>query len=277
MTTLHGKLRISTLLIPLSLALAASAASEPRASSSADPEAKRAVTAARLLVPFFEVDLTDPGGATTLFSVRNETLQAVDVRISVFAPDSPQSPFHSEVVTLAGKQLRSIDVRALLAGETGVVTGYVVAETVDGGAVIQGEYFQIKPTEDFANGSRLVNVDRESQDNDLCSVFSIRFLNGGPFSGGTVFTFWLDLDVAPQGTDVITYAIYNEGGELIFFANLPANEVVFQVSAEELTALGPTSFGVIEIQLNGGVLGHVSAVMSALGRYSVGLEAACRD
>lgn len=264
------------LLVALSAALA-SASEAPISPSATWPESKRAVTAARLLVPYFEVDMSDPGGPTTLLSVRNETLQAVDIRVSVFAPDSPQAPFVSDESSLAGQQLRSIDIRTLLLGQVGVVRGYVVIETVEGGAVLQGEYFQIDPGENFANGSRLVNIDRQSQDNDLCSIFSIRFLNGGPFSGGTVFTFWLDLDVAPQGTDAISYAVYNEAGELKFFTNLAANEVVFQATAAELTALDPTSFGVAEIQMNDGVRGHVSVVMSALGRYSVGLEAACRD
>lgn len=268
----------SALGLLLALAAGPSSASEPPGPLSDTPaDSKRAVTAARLLVPYFEVDMSDPGGATTLFSVRNETIQAVDVRVSVFAPDSPQAPFHTEVTSLGAKQLRSIDVRTLLAGQTGVVRGYVLIETTGGAAVIQGEYFQIEPRENFANGSRLVNVDPQSQDNDLCSVFSIRFLNGGPFSGGTVFTFWLDLDVAPQGTDAVSYAVYSEAGQLIFFTNLPANEVVFQATAAELTALNPTSFGVIEIQFNDGVRGHVDAVMKALGRYSVGFEAVCRD
>ena len=268
----------STFGLLLALTVGAALPAEPSSSpSEPGPESKRAVKSSRLLVPFFEIDMSDPGGKTTLLSVRNETIQAVDVRVSVHAPDGPQAPFLTETMSLAGKQLQSIDVRTLLAGQTGVVRGYVVIETVGGGAVIQGEYFQINARENFANGSRLVNVDRQDQHSDLCSVFTIRFLNGGPFNGGTVFTFWLDLDVAPQGSDAVSYTVFNEAGEHIFSTDLAANEVVFQRTASQLTSVDPTNFGVVEIQLNDGARGHVAVVMSALGLYSVGLEAVCGD
>lgn len=241
---------------------------------------KRAGASARLLVPFFEVDLTSGAGATTFFSVRNEISQSVDIQISLFAPDSPQSPFHTEVLTLAPKQIRTVDVRSrpnLIADGDGIARGYVVIETVKEEAVIQGDYFQITPNEAFANGSRLVNIDSNSADNDLCSVFTIRFLNGGGFSGGTEFTLWLDLDVAPQDAKVLSYVVYSESGELIFFTDLTMNQVSLRTTANDLTSLIPTNFGAIEFQFNDGVRGHISAVMKALGLYSVGLEASCSD
>ena len=246
-------------------------------SSDAELTGKRTATSSKLLLPYFEIDVSDtaPDAPTTFFSVRNETTQAVGIRISIFAPDSPQAPFFMEEASLAGQRLSSVNVRTKLAGQSGVVRGYVVVEADE--PVIQGEYFHVDPRGNFANGSRLANIDPASQDNDLCSVFSVRFFNGGPFSGGTLLTFWLDLDVAPQGTDAISYAVYTEAGTLKLFNNLSVNEVVFQQSAVELTATEPTNFGVFEIQLNDGIRGHVAAVMTASGVYSVGLEAACRD
>lgn len=258
--------------------LAAGAA--PAAENAGAPP-KRAVAAARLLVPLFEVDLAHPGGATTFFSVRNEIPASVDVRISLYAADSPQAPFHSDTVTLAAKQIRSVDVRSqpnLVADEDGFARGYVIIETLSGEAVIQGDYFQLNPGEAFATGSRLVNVDPQSEDNDLCSNFTIRFLNGGGFDGGTTFTIWLDLDVAPQDTTVLSYYVYREsGGDPIALHDLAANRVALRVSAAELMPIISTNFGAIEFQLADGVRGHIAAVMSALGLYSVGLEAACRD
>lgn len=244
------------------------------------PSSKRAGASARLLVPFFEVDLASAAGASTFFSVRNEITQAVDIQISFYTPDSPQSPFHSEAVTLASKQVRTVNVRGqpnLIADVDGIARGYVIIETIEGEAVIQGDYFQITPNEAFATGSRLVNVDPDSANNDLCSVFTIRFLNGGGFSGGTELTLWLDLSVAPQDEKVLSYVVYSESGNLIFFTDLSMNEVALRTTASELTSLVPTNFGAIEIQLNNGVQGHVSAVMKALGLYSVGLEASCSD
>lgn len=241
---------------------------------------KRAGASARLLVPFFEVDLSSNAGATTFFSVRNEISQPVDIQISLFTPESPQSPFHAEVLTLAPKQVRTVDVRSrpnLIADGDGIARGYVVIETVNEEAVIQGDYFQITPNEAFANGSRLVNIDPNSANSDLCSVLTIRFLNGGGFSGGTEFTLWLDLDVAPQDAKVLSYVVYSESGELIFFTDLSMNEVALRTTASDLTSLIPTNFGAIEFQFNNGVQGHISAVMKALGLYSVGLEASCSD
>ena len=271
----------SPVLLVLMLLSTLAPAAVSAAAPDGGPAVKRAGTSARLLVPFFEVDMSNPFGASTFFSVRNEILQPVDVLITYYATDRPQSPLHFDPVTLPPKKLQPVDIRSipnLLVDDDGLARGYVIIETVSGEAVIQGEYFQITPDESFATGSRLVDIDPQSADNDLCSVFTIRFLNGGGFDGGTVFTFWLDLDVAPQDTPVLSYEVYNEAGERRFFvANVPANQVAFRRPASELVSIIPTNFGAVEIQLVDGIQGHVSATMSALGRYSVGLEAVCRD
>ena len=260
-------------------ALLAAAHAETPASGA--PPAKRAVAAARLLVPFYEIDLADAAGASTFFSVRNESSQAEEVSLSYFAADRPHTPLFAETLTLAAKRVLSVDVRFkpnLLAGEDGFARGYALIETTSGAAVIQGDYFQIAPGEDFATGSRLVNVDPESPGYDLCSVFTIRFLNGGGFDGGTDLFFWLDPESVPEGeTPVVSYEVYNEAGALRFFSDFPAGEVAFRVRTADLVAIMPTSFGAIELQFGEPVRGHLAAVMSALGRYSVGLEAACRD
>lgn len=263
-------MRTTALGLALALIAAAAATAAP---------AKRAVAAARLLLPYYEVELANPTGASTFFSVRNESTQAVDANLSFFAADRPHTPVHSETVTLAGKRVLSVDVRSkpnLLADEDGFARGYVLIATVSGEAVIQGDYYQITPAEDFATGSRLVNVDPESRDNDLCSVFTIRFLSGGGFDGGTDLFFWLDPDSVPEGaTPRVFYSVYNEAGALQFFTDFSAGETTFRLRAKDLVS--PTRFGAIELQLEDPVRGHVSAVLSALGRYSVGLEAACRD
>ena len=96
--------------------------------SAAQPPAKRAVAVGRLLLPLFEVDMTDPDGPSTFFSVRNETTQPVDVRISYHAADRPQTSLHTATVTLSGKQLRSFNVRAvpnLLLDSDGFARGFV--------------------------------------------------------------------------------------------------------------------------------------------------------
>ena len=225
-----------------------------------------------------------PDGKNAFFSVRNEISQPVDVRISVFAADRPQVPLHVETVSLAGKAIRPFDVRVnvpeLLADDDGFARGYAVIETMSGDPVIQGEYFLLDPGEAFASGNRLVNADPQSADNDLCTVFTIRFLNGGFFDGGTDLIVWLDNDQLPSAAvPILTYVVYNQAGELRFFNDLFAEEVAFRRPADDLVSIppNPTAFGALEIELTDGMRGHVLAVMSALGQFSVGVEAVCSD
>ncbi len=242
--------------------------------------AKRGGTAARLLLPYFEADMAgNPPLTRTLFAVRNEINQPVDVRISYYATDRPQSPLHSETVTLTGKRVLAVDVRSkpnLLIDDDGLARGYAIIESLAGESVLQGDYFQLRPAEGFASGSRLVNIDRTSPDSELCSVFTVRFFNGGGFDGGTLLSFWLDLDHAPEDTPVLSYAVYSEAGDLrLFVPDVPANQVAFRLRASDLVSLDPIDFGAIEFQFVDGIRGHIAATMSALGLYSVGLEAVC--
>ena len=160
--------------------------------------------------------------------------------------------------------------------ESGIARGYVVVEATTAGASIQGDYYRVTPGEDFATGFRLQNADGTSADNDLCSLFTLRFLNGGGFDSGTTFIVWIDLDLAPNG-EVLVLAAYDEAGNLLLTRTFAADEVAFEVSAAELLQPFVQDFGAIELQFSDGSLGHVSAILSAGGRYSVGLEAACRD
>ncbi len=273
---------VLAILVPaLALAAPASAQESPLEPGKTGVPGKRAVAGSRLLLPYYEVDMSDPSGATTIFSVRNETLEPVEVTIWYHQTDRPQTHQAFETVTLEPKQLRSGNVRqvaGLVVDDDGFARGFVVIETTAGDPVIQGDYFQVSPGQAFATGNRLLNVDPESADNDLCSLFTVRFLNGGAFSGGTDFVIWLDLEVAPTGQEpVIRYAVRRESGDLVFSTELYRNEVAFKTKASDLVKPIPTAFGVIEFELLDGAMGHVSAVMSANGLYSVGLEAACGD
>ncbi len=241
---------------------------------------KTAALGSRLLLPYYLVDMTNPSGASTLYAVRNETTQPVEIRVSYFETDRPQTPQRVETVTLAAKAVRSTQIRTepdLLVDDDGFARGYVVIETTSGEASIHGDYFQVTPGQAFAAGYRLLNVDPASPHNDLCSVLSLRFLNGGGFSGGTEYTIWLEADAAPDASEpILYYSVYNEAGELRFTSELYSNEVATTVDAEELVSVIPTTFGAIEFQFNNTV-GHISATMSATGLYTVGLEAVCRD
>ncbi len=260
------------------MAIIAAAAADPEAMPGGDV-AKTATAGARLLLPLYLVDTTEPDGATTFFAVRNELDVPAAIEIRYFRTNSPQAPQRTDAAILQGKQVLPVNLRSvdnLQVDESGIARGYVVVEALTEGAAIQGDYYRVTPGEDFATGFRLLNVDSASSDNDLCGIFSLRFLNGGGFDSGTTFIVWIDLDLAPDGV-VLALAAYDEAGNLLLTRTFAASEVAFEVSAAELLQPFVQDFGALELQFSDGAVGHVSAVLSAGGRYSVGLEGACRD
>ncbi|RMH15639.1 MAG: hypothetical protein D6696_20105 [Acidobacteria bacterium] len=264
-------LLIATAAITLAVAVAA----PPRAL----PAPKTDTLAARLLLPYFEVDFTSPQGRTTLFAVRNDDDAPVAVTIDYFEANRPAVPQLSESLTLGPKQVVTTNVRAknVIRDDDDVARGYAVIRADR--PTIQGDYFQLDDANDFAAGDRLVNADPDSPHNELCRFYTIRSFNGGPFDGGTTFTIWLESDVPATGAaPVAFYTVYNEAGDAIFSGQLFRDALAFRVSSTDLGLLGfeVPPFGAIEFELNQ-TTGHVWAQMSALGRFSVGLGGSCGD
>lgn len=242
---------------------------------------KKAEASTRLLVPYFLVDMTRVDGADTFFSVRNETTVMTEITVSYYKSDRPSNPFFTdESVILAANSLQQFRVSMadnLVADGDGFARGYVIIEATSKGAVIQGDYYQITPNQGFASGFRLVNVDPTSGGYDLCSLATVRFLSGGAFDS-TELTFWIDSAEQPQGTaPVASYSVYNQAGQWRGTYDLIASDVAFRRTAAQLTSSNPTGFGALVIEFADGLAGHVTATLSALGLYSVGVEGVCRD
>jgi hypothetical protein len=240
------------------------------------------ISSARLLLPYYVVDSTDPGGTTTLFGVRNQNSVPITLEISYFRTDRPQAPQRRDVVVLEGKAIESINIaftRGLHVDEDGMARGYVIIEALDEGAQIQGDYYLLTPDEDYATGFRLVNADPSNAHNEFCNVFTVRFLNGGGFDSSTRYLIWRDLDASPNtGEPAFFVAAYDEAGELLTVREFTSDQVAMEVQADEiLEPAASRDFGAFEFQFAGGAVGHISAIMSASGRYSVGLEATCGD
>jgi hypothetical protein len=73
-----------------------------------------AVPAATLLVPYFEVDLTNPGGATTLFSINNSSATAVLAHVTLWSDlGVPTFAFN---VYLTGYDVQTVNVRDIFNG-----------------------------------------------------------------------------------------------------------------------------------------------------------------
>jgi hypothetical protein len=252
------------------------------AADSAGSAAKTSIPSARLLLPLYEVDTTDLSGTTTLFALRNQGNTPLDVTIEYFEADGPQAPFHSENLNLASREVKTFNVRGapgLDPEADGFARGFVMIESMTEGARLMGDTFQLTPNQDFGSGTRLLNIAPSSSHNDLCNTFSMRFLNGGGFDSGTTYIVWVDLPSPPAlGDPIFSINAWGEDGSLLLNREFQGDKVAFQVTAEDLLApTVNTNFGAIDFQFSNDAVGHISAVLSASGRYSVGYEATCTD
>lgn len=258
----------------------------------APPVAKRGVgrLAARshgtsdvLLVPFFEVDTTRSTGPTTLFAVHNETNDPVTIRVTYLSRrglDRVSEQLH-ELAGHATKTINVRDIRGIVPESDGIARGLVVvgvdeAETT-ATDVISGDYCSVDPSQNFASGGLLINMSLADADNEFCTTWSARFMNGGAFDGGTTVTMVLDMPGGADETDPPTAVgtIYDEAGIAQGSFELRTDEHALRVPATELVPEG-VAFGSMEIRFPY-TRGVVLLDHSAAGRYSIGLEAACTD
>ncbi|MEM7583539.1 MAG: hypothetical protein AAF560_09190 [Acidobacteriota bacterium] len=248
---------------------------------------KVGTTASRLLLPLYVVDTNSPNGPTTFYAILNESSTAISIDANYYDadtpydPEMPATPRFSQRLDLIPKQIQTFNVRSfvpqLAIDGDGVARGYIVFEPVGGPAAIHGDYFRIDDEGNFASGSRLLNIDPASSGNDLCTRFSIRFLNSALlFDSGTNLTVWFQPDLPYEG-QAFAYSPFDiSGGDSLFDLGFPSSNFAFEVPSSLLLTGVSSEFGSIEIDFGTGV-GHVSAIMSALGRLSVGFEATCLD
>ena len=124
-------------------------------------------------------------------------------------------------------------------------------------------------------------------------LWSVRFLNGGPFSGGTDLIVWRDIGTFHFGADcgshppwwpLPQFSVFarDESGSAASVTHLGQGTELFPLATQRVpvASLGvPYPFGRLVLSLGPGPEGHgfrqawVQAVMSADGLYSVGLNA----
>jgi len=204
--------------------------------------------------------------------------------------------------------------------------------------VLWGDYFFVNPGQNYASGDTLVHIEASATnpatsvagvytfygryvnwfatDNrePLSTNFAARFVNGGPFSGGTDFLVWRDSKVQQGvfkcGTKPAWYPLGQEGIVIFDEQEHPSIPQSFPVSPQPpqegiipfpaetqrakvggVTFPVPYDFGWIFLNLNTTVTvagsvppidpaaaqAWVSVVMSAEGRYSVGYDAVQLD
>ncbi len=267
----------------IAAALALAVVTFPALAQQGPPATKEGTVGAQLLLPLYLVDTVNPFSQTTLWAVRNESPGDVELQVSYYGTDAPQQPQRTDVFELGPKEIQTVNVAFvadLQVDPDNFARGYVTFATTGGEAVIHGDYFLLDDDDNFASGARLVNIDPASDGNDLCNRFSMRFLDSTLlFDSGTIYTVWIQAD-EPLAGEAFSYFVYDEaGGDEQLSNSFPASDVAFQISAADLMS-GPgldLEFGAIEFQFPPGVIGHISAVMSAFGRFSAGYEATCLD
>ena len=381
------------------------------------------VPGATLLLPYFEVDLANPSGVTTLFSINNASATAIlahvvvwsdlsvpvldfnvyltgydvqsinlhDILVNGVLPQtasagqdpndtiSPKGTFSQDInfascngqlppptlpasfinhlqTSLTGQFSSILGGCAGLAYGDNIARGYVTVDTVNnctlrfpgdigyfaaGGTgdvtnqnVLWGDYFYVNSATNRADGETLVHIEASATNPEtstsgqytfygryvnwtavdnrepLATTFAVRFLNGGPFSGGTNFVTWRDSKVKQGafkcGTTPAWYPLGQEGIVIFDEQEHPQVPQTFPVSPQppqqgiipfpaeaQSTQVGgasfpvPYNFGWTYLDLNTTVAAAgsvppedpaaaqawVEAVMSALGRYSVGFDA----
>ncbi len=237
---------------------------------------------APFLLPNFRVDLSSGSGPTTLLAVRNDSTSDTLVQVD-YHPRFGEA--YSERWTLGPREVRSVDLRSIeeirptnpsftaFSGFVGVTA--LDPSTLQPSAVqdLSTDFFRIDPDNDFASGDLLVDLSTPSRPTGLCNHWITRFFNGGPFDGGTTFTFFLRRE-PPGDFAVISGRVYDESGRFIQQVDLSLISRTTELTADQLGL--ETPFGAIEWDIESNI-GHVSTTYSALGRYSVRLPGTCKD
>ena len=216
--------------------------------------------------------------------MRNRSDQTVTVLIQYFDTATPPEgePAVSQVEALAARQVRTINLRDVV---NVPINGYLIASVVDAQTltplpdmkVLTGDYFRVEPVDNFATGDLLIGVSGTPR-SGLCNRWELRYFQGGGFSGGTDFTFFVE-ENSGSGP-IATGDIYDETGQFVTQITIGFDGYAFEFNSEQLVAPPlniDVPFGVIEWQFRNGARGHVSSVLKALGKFAVGFSASCAD
>lgn len=223
-----------------------------------------------VVIPFFRVDLNNPLGETTLYAIRNNSSNALTVKITIFGPDGTVTT--SSNVNIAARGVYPADVRSVqgLPSTNGIATGSLVAEALGADLpsnALSGDYFRVDASGAAANGGAMLPLA-----DTACTQWSHRVLDGGGFDGGTTISV---LAIGTPADSTLSGNVYNEAGQLVAVVGIRSDEVAFEVSGADLNL--PIDFGSIDWVFAGDGHGAVSVTYSALGLFSVGSEAACVD
>jgi hypothetical protein len=238
----------------------------------------------QLMVPMFKINRTSATAETTLIAVRNVSDQPHAVVISYFVDhvfSAAVLPDHVETFSLAAEATRTINLRdrPQLTGGQGndaIIRGWVLVEHGDAGTgdVLSADYFRVDDAQNFATGERMVDVDASY----TCTVWDLRYVAGGAFSGGTRLEVFID---TPLGFATPSFAVnfFDEPGNPLGTVTVSTTLQVVELNVAQLLDLlpgSPSPFGAMEIDFQPGTNGGlVRASYRAQGQFSVGLDGTC--
>ncbi|MEE8525594.1 MAG: hypothetical protein V3T72_16785 [Thermoanaerobaculia bacterium] len=236
----------------------------------AEPEGIQLSDVAGLIVPGFEVEVDNAEGPTTLFAIRNTTDDTLDVNVDYYGSTVTEEPLRTDALVLGPQETMPQNVRTDLSGldmEDGFATGLIIVTEAGGSTApnLQGDYFRVDFGNDFAAGDRLVSPA------DFCTEQEVRFVD---FGSGSQLRILVN---RPRGEDVpsVSYTAYGEDGEMVAEGELFTSEHLTVVDVTEL--LPGEAFGTVLFDFSNSSGGWASARYSAFGRFSLELNAACRD
>lgn len=243
--------------------------------SAVQPKEELKNSAYKAWVPFFVVDTNDPNGTDTLFAVRNRGSSAASLTISYLDRSYNYTTAVVQDVRLASRETKTVSIR-LVPGiptdpVTGLKTGTVIIEEDTMGGQIAGDWFRVDGTNNFASGDRLISFD------SFCHYWDSRFFNGGPFDGGTTFSFFLGSNLSGGTTPIVVGQVYDEPGTHRGTVQIYTADHVFEVNTLDLPAPILGTFGTIEWTIQNPYNGYVMSTYRALGKYSATLASMCVD
>jgi len=230
-------------------------------------------SAQNLIAPYFAVEVGNPNGLTTLVAIRNDGTEEANVLVTVRG-GRPEGLITAFAYTLVPNQVRTFNLRdvvpASAADAGGVVSGWITAQAT-GPALLSGDVFLVTPDEDYATGFELLDADAA-----YCRKWSSRFLNGGAFSGGTIYHVFAAVPGTPGSGDTFTSTAFAEDGTEVGEVGVHRTYRSFSVPATDLVPAG-RAFGSITFEVAEGADGIILTEHRASGRYAVGVTANCID
>ena len=178
------------------------------------------VPAAVLLLPYFEVNLENPDGINTFFSINNASATPALVHISLFTEDG--NPIFESFVPLGGYNFVTTNLRDVFLEDESrdfesVVRGFALASTEEN--VLWGDYFYVENQRLSALGETLVPIEMISNGTleTLPHIFSARYAHDNEFQ--TELVIWLG---NPAGGIAHITAWNEEDDSEEFYLALPA-------------------------------------------------------